>query len=157
MAPIDSLDLVFRTARREDVRTIVSMLMADSLGKQRESSSPDLPQSYYHAFADIEADPNNSLVVVEYDDRIVGVMQITYIPYLSYQGSWRALIEGVRVHQDHRSLGIGRRMFEWAIEQARTRGCKLVQLTSDKRRTDAIRFYESLGFKATHEGFKMWF
>ena len=99
----------------------------------------------------------NELVVAECEGIVVGVLQLTYIPYLTYQGSWRALIEGVRVHKDYRSKGIGKELFTWAIEKARLKPCKIVQLTSDKGRPEAIRFYESLGFRASHEGLKLWF
>ena len=86
---------------------------------------------------------------------MVGVLQITFIPYLTYQGGWRALIEGVRIAAEMRSRGLGRTLFEWAIGRARARGCHMVQLTSDKSRPDAIRFYRSLGFVASHEGLKL--
>ena len=89
------------------------------------------------------------------DGRLVGVLQLTFIPYLTYMGGWRALIEGVRVSSDARSLGIGRQLIEWAIDRARERNCHLVQLTTDKSRPDALRFYEKLGFKASHEGMKL--
>lgn len=112
--------------------------------------------TYYTAFEAIDRDPNNELVVATLDGRTVGVLQLTFIPYLTYRGRWRALIEGVRVDSSVRSSGIGRMLFEWAIERARQRGCRIVQLTSDKMRPDAIRFYQSLGFVASHEGFKLY-
>ena len=124
--------------------------------KGRMLSRP-LPKSYYDAFEHIVEDSNNELVVAECEGIVVGVLQLTYIPYLTYQGSWRALIEGVRVHKDYRSKGIGKELFTWAIEKARLKPCKIVQLTSDKGRPEAIRFYESLGFRASHEGLKLWF
>lgn len=89
------------------------------------------------------------------DGQIAGLFQLTFIPYLTYRGGWRALVEGVRVAAPLRSSGIGRLLFQWAIHRARERGCHLIQLTSDKARPDAIRFYESLGFVATHEGMKL--
>jgi GNAT superfamily N-acetyltransferase len=95
--------------------------------------------------------------VVDEENQVVGVFQMTFIPYLTYQGGIRAQIEGVRVHKDHRGLGIGKIIFEWAIRRAKERNAHLLQLTTDKKRPDAIRFYESLGFKATHEGMKMHF
>ena len=147
----------FRPAIRADVECIVTMLADDPLGAKRENAVKPLPESYYEAFAHIADDPNNELVVAECDGKVVGVLQLTYIPYLTYQGSWRALIEGVRVHKDYRSKGIGKELFTWAIERARIKPCKIVQLTSDKSRPEAIRFYESLGFKASHEGLKLWF
>ncbi len=147
----------FRPAIRADVECIVEMLADDPLGAKREHAVKPLPKSYYDAFEHIVDDPNNELVVAECDGKVVGVLQLTYIPYLTYQGSWRALIEGVRVHKDYRAKGIGKELFTWAIERARIKPCKIVQLTSDKSRPEAIRFYESLGFKASHEGLKLWF
>ena len=152
------MDLVFREATAADVPEIINMLASDSLGKQREvaaATPDDLESAYLVAFDEINEDPNNRLAVVESDGRLAGVLQITFIPYLTYGGSWRCMIEGVRVHRDFRGKGLGTRFLEWAIEQARARDCKIVQLTSDKRRTDAIRFYERLGFRATHEGSKL--
>ena len=149
------MNLEFRDATKSDLPAIVQLLANDNLGSQREDPSSPLNSAYLEAFDEISADKNNQLVVVECDRKIAGILQITYIPYLTYIGSWRCLIEGVRVHQDFRGQGLGTKFFEWAIEKARKKDCKIVQLTSDKQRTDAIRFYESLGFKATHEGFKL--
>lgn len=145
----------FRTAVRADLPDIVRMLADDLLGAGREEYASPLPDSYYAAFDAIDRDPNNELIVVELDRAVVGVLQLTYIPYLTYRGSWRALIEGVRIESSLRASGIGRKLFTWAIGRAQRRGCKLVQLTSDKARPDAIRFYESLGFVASHEGLKL--
>jgi GNAT superfamily N-acetyltransferase len=114
-----------------------------------------LPASYHSAFEAIDGDPNNELVVGELDGRVVAVLQLTCIPTLTRRGSRRALLEGVRVEASVRSGGLGRKLVAWAIERAREKGCRLVQLTSDKRRRDAIRFYESLGFVASHEGMKL--
>lgn len=138
--------LTFRQATRSDVPDIVRMLAEDALGAKRESYGSPLPASYYAAFEAICGDPNNELVVACLASRVVGVLQLTFIPYLTYRGSWRAQIEGVRVDASMRSRGVGRKLFEWAIDRAGKRGCHLVQLTSDRTRTDAIRFYESLGF-----------
>lgn len=149
------LALTFREATRRDVPDIVRMLADDALGRKRESYGSPLPASYYAAFDAIHGDPNNELVVACLAGRVVGVLQLTFIPYLTHRGSWRAQIEGVRVDASVRSRGVGRRLFEWAIDRAGHRGCQLVQLTSDKTRADAIRFYESLGFVASHEGFKL--
>ncbi|MGE3538680.1 MAG: N-acetyltransferase family protein [Candidatus Tectimicrobiota bacterium] len=145
----------FRRATRADVPDIVRMLADDILGSQREHYTLPLPESYYTAFAAIDTDPNNELVVVELDGKVVGVLQLTYIPYLTYQGRWRALIEGVRIDASLRASGLGRQLFTWAIERARSKGCHLVQLTSDKARPEAIRFYASLGFVTSHEGLKL--
>lgn len=150
-----STDLLIRPAVRDDVPEIVRMLADDLVAAARERYTTPLPASYYQAFEAISRDLNNELVVAELQGRVVGVLQLTYIPSLTYVGSWRAEIEGVRVDAAVRSGGIGRHLFTWAIERARTKGCSLLQLTSDKRRPDAIRFYESLGFVASHEGLKL--
>ena len=151
----DSGKPLFRSAEETDLPRLVEMLAADELGALREDNSQPLNRLYRSAFSAIDRDPNNSLIVAERGDSLVGMMQLTFIPYLSHTGSWRCLIEGVRIHVDHRGAGLGRAMIEWAIEAARKRDCKLVQLTSDKQRSGAIRFYESLGFIASHEGFKL--
>ncbi len=114
-----------------------------------------LPESDIVAFKAITSDPNNELVVAYQADELVRVQQITYTPYLTYQGGWRATIEGVRTASSKRGFGIGTELIRWAIHRAKDRGCHLVQLTTDKQRIDALRFYEWLGFKATHEGLKM--
>ena len=147
-------ELVFRAARADDLDALVQMLADDALGATRECPSNPLPTSYKQAFAAIEADPNNELIVAEQDGEIAGMLQLTYIPYLTYQGSWRALVEGVRIAGSRRGQGLGRTLFEWAIERAEERGCRLIQLTTDKQRPDALRFYENLGFVASHEGRK---
>ena len=145
----------FRSAQETDLPQLIEMLAADELGATREDTSQPINRRYRSAFSAIDRDPNNSLIVADLDAKLVGMMQLTFIPYLSHTGSWRCLIEGVRVHADHRGAGLGRTMIEWAIEAARKRDCQIVQLTSDKQRSGAIRFYESLGFVASHEGFKL--
>lgn len=145
----------FRTAQINDLPAMVQLLADDHLGAQREKPEEPLDNAYVRAFEHIQADPNNELVVVEVDQCVVGLLQLTFIPNLTLQGSWRCLIEGVRIHRSHRGQGLGQALFDWAIERARERGCRLVQLTSDKQRPDAIRFYESLGFVASHEGLKL--
>jgi ribosomal protein S18 acetylase RimI-like enzyme len=147
--------LTFRRARREDLTAIVELLADDPIGRTRESGIAELDQHYAEAFAAIEQDPNQLLAVAERDGRIVGVLQLSFIPGLTRQGMWRAQIEGVRVASGERGGGIGRAMIEWAIAESRKRGCGLVQLTSDKRRFGAHAFYEALGFQATHEGYKL--
>jgi GNAT superfamily N-acetyltransferase len=114
-----------------------------------------LPPAYAEAFAAIAADPNNRLIVADDEGAVVGCLQLTFIPGLTYTGGWRAQIEGVRIARSHRGRGLGRAMFEWAIGEARGRGCRLVQLTTNKARPDALRFYENLGFVASHEGLKL--
>nr|WP_246523579.1 GNAT family N-acetyltransferase [Neoroseomonas eburnea] len=131
---------------------IVALLADDVLGAAREQ--PGHP-AYDAAFAAIGADANQLLAVAEEEARIVGCLQISFVPGLSRLGMWRGQIESVRVAASHRGAGLGRRMFDWAIEQCRARGCGLVQLTTDKARPDARRFYEALGFVASHEGMKL--
>lgn len=145
----------YRQASAEDLNQLVLMLADDELGTSREDLTKPLNKAYLDAFHQIVADPNNELTVVVLESKIVGVMQLTFIPYLTHRGSWRCLIEGVRIHTDYRSKGLGQEMINWAINRAKQRGCHIVQLTSDKQRKDAQRFYEKLGFKATHEGFKL--
>jgi ribosomal protein S18 acetylase RimI-like enzyme len=152
---MDNNTLVFRQAVMEDLPYIVDMLADDPLGAQRERFEVPLPVSYFAAFEAIDRSPLNELIVAAVDDKVIGVLQITFIPNISYQGGWRALIEGVRVSAEFRGQGIGRKLFEYAIHRAKEKGCHLVQLTMDKQRTDALRFYESLGFRASHEGFKL--
>ena len=148
-------NIAFRRASRDDLPAVVRMLSDDPLGAKREAYATPLPESYYTAFEAIDRDPNNELIVVEGEGRLIGVLQMTFIPCITYRGGWRALVEGVRIASDTRAGGIGRKLVEWAIERARQRSCHLVQLTSDKSRPDAIRFYESLGFVASHEGLKL--
>ncbi len=147
--------IAIRKAAAADVAAIVSMLADDALGAQREDASLPLRDSYRNAFAAIDADPNQLLAVVEHDGEIIGCMQISFIPGLSRMGMWRGQIESVRIASQIRGGGIGRQMIGWAIEQCREHGCGLVQLTTDKSRSDALRFYQSLGFTDSHEGLKL--
>jgi GNAT superfamily N-acetyltransferase len=149
------LPLSFRRATRDDVPQMVRLLADDPLGSKREYFADPLPASYLKAFAAISADPNNELIVVESGGAVIGVLQLTFIPYLNYQGSWRALIESVHVAAPLRGKGVGAALMRWAIARARERGCRIVQLTTDKTRADAKRFYEQLGFRASHEGMKL--
>jgi ribosomal protein S18 acetylase RimI-like enzyme len=148
-------NIFFREATIDDIDIIVQMLSDDDLGKSREKFEYPLPESYYAAFRSIDADPNIELTVACYEEKIIGVLQLIYTPYLTYQGGWRATIEGVRTASSFRGKGIGRILVQWAITRAKERNCHIVQLTTDKNRKGAIRFYEQLGFKSTHEGFKM--
>lgn len=147
-------ELEFRVATRDDVPAIVAMLADDHLGRQRERNTTPLPDSYYDAFDIIQADPNNELIVAVRHGVVVGTLQLTFTPSLSYQGSWRATIESVRTASDLRGQGIGSQLVAWTVERARARGARMVQLSTDKSRADAKRFYEKLGFKASHEGMK---
>ena len=144
-------DAVFRAASAHDVPAIVALLADDVLGAAREHPGD---AAYDAAFAAIAADPNQLLAVAEMSGRLVGCLQLTFIPGISHRGAWRGQVESVRIGADQRGSGLGRRMMEWAVEQCRARGCRLVQLTTDKTRADARRFYESLGFVASHEGMK---
>jgi GNAT superfamily N-acetyltransferase len=147
--------VTFRAATTEDLPAILALLMDDALAKLREDLGPPLNPRYLEAFAAIERDPNQLLAVADQDGLVVGCLQLTFIPGLSRTGMWRGQIEAVRVASDQRGSGLGKAMMQWAIAQCRARGCGLVQLTTDKRRPDAHRFYEALGFEASHEGMKL--
>ncbi|MET8466550.1 MULTISPECIES: GNAT family N-acetyltransferase [Micromonospora] len=146
-------DVTYREAVRADLPAVIALLADDVLGKARDFTEVD--EAYERAFADISADPRNQLIVAEQDAELVGCLQITYIPGLGRHGAERSLIESVRVRSDRRGQGLGRELMTWAVDQARQRGCALVQLTTDKTREDAHRFYLSLGFVASHEGMKL--
>ncbi|MEU3292131.1 GNAT family N-acetyltransferase [Streptomyces longwoodensis] len=146
-------DLEIRPAVADDVPAIVAMLADDPLGAQRES--PDDLAPYVAALERLSSDPNQRLVVAVREGRVVSTLQLTLVPGLSRRGATRSIIEGVRVHADERGSGLGTRFIQWAIEESRAAGCQLVQLTSDRSRTDAHRFYERLGFEASHVGFKL--
>ncbi|MDF1694797.1 MAG: GNAT family N-acetyltransferase [Saprospiraceae bacterium] len=146
---------MIRKAMKEDVVAIVEMLANDKLGRLRENFSDPLPETYYDAFEKIDKDDNQELVVIEREGRVIGTLQLSFIPYLTYQGGVRAQIEAVRIHEDFRGYGIGQEVFEWAIQRAKIKGAHVLQLTTDKQRPEALRFYERLGFLATHEGMKM--
>jgi GNAT superfamily N-acetyltransferase len=145
-------DLEIRPATEEDLPSIVAMLADDPLGAQRES--PDDLAPYLVAFERLADDPNQHVVVAVRGGKVVGTLQLTIVPGLSRRGTTRSIIEGVRVHADERGSGLGTQFIEWAVEESRRQGCRLVQLTSDVTRTDAHRFYERLGFEASHVGFK---
>lgn len=148
----------FRKATQKDLPAIIEMLADDELGKTRENFQNPLPQAYLTAFESINTDENQELIVIESENaEIIGTLQLTFIQYLNYQGGIRAQIESVSVKKDKRGLGIGKTLFEWAINRAKERNAHLVQLTTDKRRPRAIKFYLDLGFKDTHEGMKMHF
>jgi ribosomal protein S18 acetylase RimI-like enzyme len=147
--------LTIRRATSADLAAIVGLLADDALGRSRENPGPPLDPCYGAAFAAIARDPNQFLAVAEDAGEIVGCLQLSFIPGLSRRGLWRGQIESVRVASARRGGGLGRVLFEWAIEECRRRGCGLVQLTTDKARPEALRFYESLGFTASHEGMKL--
>ncbi|KAB2335780.1 GNAT family N-acetyltransferase [Bacillus mesophilum] len=148
-------EITFRIAVQKDLDSIVAMLADDFLGSQRERHENPLPTSYIKAFEAITSDPNNELIVACEGGKVIGVQQITFTPYITHQGSWRATIEGVRTAGSVRGRGVGSDLIKWAIHRAKERGCHLIQLTTDKTRPDALRFYERLGFVPTHEGLKL--
>jgi len=149
------MKIEFRTARRGDLARLVGMLADDRLGAERERFEDPLPSGYVDAFKAIDADGNQELLVADSDGLVVGFLQLSFLPHLTHQGAWRAQIEGVRVASEARGGGIGRELMNEAIRRARERNCRIVQLTSNKSRSRAVAFYGSLGFKATHEGFKL--
>ncbi len=149
------MKVTIRRATRADIPAIVHLIADDPLGQWRERDQAPLPEAYYAAFARIDADPRNELVVAEARGEVVGTLQLTFLPYLTYQGGTRAQIEAVRVARRYRSHGLGHHLFMWAIERARQAGCHLVQLTTDARRDDARRFYARQGFVPSHVGMKL--
>jgi GNAT superfamily N-acetyltransferase len=147
--------LTIRDATADDLPRIVAMYADDALGSGRESATDPLPDSYWRAFREIDADPRHRLVVAEdVDGEVVATLQLSYLPQLSHRGSERAQIDSVRVTSTRRGGGIGRTLMRWAIDEAAHRGCSTVQLTTNAQRHDAHRFYESLGFTASHVGMK---
>lgn len=146
-------DLTIRPAERGDLPSVVAMLADDPLGALRES--PDDLAPYTAAFDRLDGDPHQHVVVAVRAGKVVGTLQLTIIPGLSRRGMTRSIIEGVRIHAEERGSGLGTQLIEWAVEESRTQGCGLVQLTSDVTRTDAHRFYERLGFEPSHLGFKL--
>ena len=134
---------------------IVRMLADDFLGSTRERYESPLPESYIKAFEEIEADKNNELIVAELNGEIVGTLQITFTPSISFQGGKRATVESVRVAAQHRGQGFGKELMLWAIERARREHCHVLQLTTNAERADAHRFYKNLGFKGSHLGMKL--
>ena len=147
--------VIFRRAKQEDLSAIVRMLADDELGSQRERFEDPLPESYHEAFEQIDRDSNHELVVAELNGEVIGTLHLIFIPSISYQGGLRAQVESVRVDKPYQSKGIGSNIMKWAIERAKARGARIVQLTTHKSRAAAYRFYERLGFKASHMGMKL--
>lgn len=151
-------DLIYRDARPEDIATILTLCHA---GDARGADTPPLDTAsltdprYRVAFDEISADPNHRLIVVESNGEIVGTLQISFLPGLPRFGMRRAILENVHIRADQRGNGLGSQMVQWAVERCREAGCGIVQLTSNKIRLDAHRFYRKLGFEQTHEGFKL--
>lgn len=151
-----TVEVTLRRATLVELPGIVSLLAADPLGRTREEADHGVDLGpYRRAFRAIDADPAQLLVAALHGDQVVGTLQLSFIPGLSRGGALRAQIEAVRVHQAYRSQGLGAAIFEWAIAEARRRECSIVQLTTDKARSDAHRFYQRLGFVASHEGLKL--
>lgn len=149
------IHVAIRPARESDLPNIIELLADDPLGQHREDiSSPPNPR-YVAAFQAIAADVNQLLTVMTRDDEVIGTIQITFIPGLGHTGAWRGQIEAVRIAAAHRGAGLGQQMLEWAIAACRARGCSFVQLTTDRKRADAHRFYERLGFVGSHVGYKL--
>lgn len=149
------MEPVFRRAETHDLTAIIAMLADDALGAGREDSSLPLNQTYFDAFAAIERDENQFLLVVEYRGEVAGCLQLSFIPGLSRLGMWRGQVESVRIAAAFRGQGLGEKMLQWVIEACREKGCGLLQLHTDVTRKDAIRFYEKLGFKASHASMKL--
>jgi GNAT superfamily N-acetyltransferase len=148
--------VILRRARREDVPAIVDLLRDDELGSGRESPAGEtLPDSYFEAFETIDRDPSHELIVGEFDGRVVATLQLMFLTHLASRGGTVGQIESVHVHSSLRGRGLGAQLVRAAIARCEARGCRRVQLTSNKVRKDAHRFYERLGFRATHEGMKL--
>jgi len=148
--------MIIRNARKDDVKHIVDMLADDTLGRTREDSRFPILVSYMDAFENINLDPNQELMVVEnIKGEIIGTMQLSFIQYLTYQGGIRAQLEAVRIHKNQRRTGLGTEMLKWATARAKEKGAHVLQLTTNKKRSDAVRFYEKMGFSCSHEGMKM--
>lgn len=147
--------LTFRLATLDDLGDIVQMLLDDTLGASREKFNDELSENYLHAFEKIRTDPNQELMIVEMNGEKVATFQLSFIQYLTHHGTMRAQVEAVRIHANHRGKGLGTIVFEYIISRSKKAGCRLLQLTTDKRRPDAIKFYERLGFASTHEGMKL--
>ncbi len=148
-------ELKFRLAKKDDLIDIIKMLSDDTLGATREKFENILSDNYLKAFENITNDPNHELTIIELNADKVGTYHLTFIQYLTHQGGLRAQIEAVRTSSNYRGQGIGTKMFKYIIERAKQRGCNMVQLTSDKQRPEAIKFYETIGFVSTHEGMKL--
>lgn len=148
-------DYQFKEAKIEHLEAIIKLLSDDQLGNKREKFKLPLPKPYTEAFNTITNDPNAKLIVVLYKNKVIGVSQLNFLTYLTYQGGHRAQIEGVRIDSNYRSKGIGKKLFKHLIELARKEGCHMVQLTTNQSRTNAYHFYQQLGFEHSHHGFKL--
>ena len=148
--------MIIRRAKQADLSAIVELLANDKLGRLRENFKKPLPKLYLEAFGKINSDQNQELVVMaSKSGSIIGTLQLSFIQYLTYLGGIRAQIEAVRVHENYRNKGIGQELIEWAIKRSKQKGAHVVQLTTDKKRKSALKFYDKLGFIASHEGMKL--
>jgi ribosomal protein S18 acetylase RimI-like enzyme len=157
MQPSNTDRVTFREAYKEDLPRIIELLADDPLGSRRDDASLPLDDRYAVAFDALSRDPNQVMAVAEQDGDVIGCLQLSFIPGLTRKGAWRGQIEGVRIAATHRGKGFGREFFAWAIGQCQARDCALVQLSTDLTRPGAKRFYESLGFEASHVGMKLIF
>ena len=149
--------LNYRAATPADLPFIIGLIVEDSVISTNDDPADAMHADYIDALAAIDADPNQEMLVVEENGVPLGCFQLTFLPGLMRRGMWRGMIEVVHVDAGHRSRGLGSQMMQWALTRCRERGCGMVQLTSNKQRTDAHRFYERLGFLKSHEGFKYYF
>ncbi|WP_299161537.1 GNAT family N-acetyltransferase [uncultured Eudoraea sp.] len=148
--------MIIRRAQQKDLSAIVELIANDELGRLRENFKTPLPEQYLNAFDRINSDQHQELMVMLNDSGdIIGTLQLSFIQYLTYQGGIRAQIEAVRVHENYRNKGIGKKLIQWAIDRAKQKEAHVVQLTTDKKRNAAVQFYEKLGFIASHEGMKL--
>ena len=148
-------NLFIKDAEERDLRGLINLLYDDDLGNQKEDNTNPPIQSYKNAFDEIQSDTNNKIIIATINDKIIGMMQITFIPSLSIKGSKRCQIESVRIHKDYRNKGFGKKLIGKGIEMAMKKKCSIVQLTSNKKRKDAIKFYKKIGFSSTHQSFKL--
>ncbi len=149
------MSISFRIATADDLPALIGMLADDHLGAEREDFSDPINPAYVNAFNQIEADPNNDIVVGVLDGKVVGTLQMTMIPNLSFQGSTRCIVQAVRISSELRGQGLGSQLMDWSVDRAREHGCVMVELASNLKRPDAIRFYKKLGFDPSHQGFKL--
>tara|TARA_B100000212_G_scaffold275514_1_gene215027 strand:+ start:376 stop:846 length:471 start_codon:yes stop_codon:yes gene_type:complete len=153
---LNNTDFIIREAKEGDLPNIVKLLADDELGFKREYYKVLLPKNYNEAFQNILQDKNQELIVLENLNKdTIGTLQLTFIPYLTYRGGLRAQIEAVRIDKEFRGMGFGKKIFKWAIKRSIDKGAHLIQLTTDKLRPDAIKFYKALGFRDSHVGMKL--
>ena len=148
-------NLYIKNAEERDLIALINLLNDDDLGNEREDNTTPPIQSYINAFNEIQSDTNNKITVAILNDKVIGMMQVTFIPGLSMKGSKRCQIESVRIHKDYRNRGFGKKLINKGIEMAKKKNCSMVQLTSNKKRKDAIKFYKNVGFSSTHQSFKL--